>query len=97
MGKSNNNYDGEVVIANDYFVLNRVIDQQEESEIDGGEGGGVIYPHVFETEMVNETKVLKILWRNCRGGSILLNQPSFSFPSMTFTCMLAMWFCGDIS
>ena len=47
--------------------------------------------------MVNETKGLKILWENCRGRSILLAQPSFSFLSMTFTCILAMWFCGDIS
>ena len=27
--KSNSNYDGEVVIENDYFVLNNVIDQME--------------------------------------------------------------------
>ena len=31
-GKSNSNYDGEVVIANYYSVLNNVIDQQEELE-----------------------------------------------------------------
>ena len=30
LGKSNSNYDGEVVIANDYFILNNVIDHQEE-------------------------------------------------------------------
>ena len=47
--------------------------------------------------MVNDKKGLNILWVNCRGGSILLNQPSFSIPSMAFTNMLAMWFCGDIS
>ena len=47
--------------------------------------------------MVNETKGRKISWGNYRGGSILLTQPSFSFPSMTFRNMLAMWFCGDIS
>ena len=29
-GKYNSNYDGEVVIANYYFVFNDVIDQQEE-------------------------------------------------------------------
>ena len=29
-GKSNSNYDGEVVMANYYFVLNNDIDQQEE-------------------------------------------------------------------
>ena len=47
--------------------------------------------------MVNETKGLNISWGNCCGGSILLTQPSLSFSSMTFTNMLAMWFCGDIS
>ena len=47
--------------------------------------------------MVNETKGLMILWGICFGGSILLTQPSFAFPSMTSTCMLAMWFYGDIS
>ena len=83
-------------IANDYFVLNNVIDQKEELEVDGGDGGGGITPHVAETEMVNETKGLKISWRNCRGGSILLTQPSFSIPYMTFTNMLEMWFCGDV-
>ena len=51
-----------MVIANDYFVLNDVIDQQEELRIDGGGGGGVIIPTVSETSMVNETKGLKILW-----------------------------------
>ena len=30
LGKYNSNYDGEVVIANYYFVFNNVIDQQEE-------------------------------------------------------------------
>ena len=44
VGKSNNNYDGEVVIANDYFVLNNVIDHQEELDIDGSGGGGGINP-----------------------------------------------------
>ena len=96
LGKSNSNYDGEVEISNDYFVLNNFIDQKEELVVDGGGGGGVITPPVSETAMVNETKGLKILWGNCRGGSILLTQPYFSFPSMTFTNMLAMWFCGDI-
>ena len=47
--------------------------------------------------MVIDTKELKILCGNCCGGSILLTQPSFSFPSMTFPNMLEMWFCGDIS
>ena len=84
-----------MVIANNSFVFNNVIDHQEELEIDGG--GGDINPPVSETKTVNETKGLKILWWNCRGGSILLTQPSFSFPSITFTCMSAMWFCGDIS
>ena len=28
-GKSNSNYDGEVVIVNDYFVSNHVIEHQE--------------------------------------------------------------------
>ena len=95
--KSNSKYDGEVVISNDYFVLNIVIYQQEELEVDGGGGGGGITPPVSETAMVNETKGLKILWRNCCGGSILLTQPSFSIQSMKFTNMLAMRFCGDIS
>ena len=54
-GKSNSNYDGEVVIANDYFVLNNVIDQQEELRIDGGGGGGVITPTVSFTIDVSET------------------------------------------
>ena len=62
MGKSNSNYDGEVVIANDYFVFNGVIYQQEELEIYGGGGGGGITPPVSETKMVNETKGLNILW-----------------------------------
>ena len=43
-GKSNINYDGEVVIANDYFVFNNFIYQQEELEVDGGGGGGGIIP-----------------------------------------------------
>ena len=43
-GTSNSNYDGEVVITNDYFVLNNGIDQQEGLEVDGGGGGGVITP-----------------------------------------------------
>ena len=47
--------------------------------------------------MANKTKELNILWGNYRGGSIILTQPSFSIPSMTFTNMLAMWFCRDIS
>ena len=96
MGKSNSNYDGEVVIANDYFALNNVIEHQEELDIDGGGGGVGITPPVSETAMVNETKGLKILWGNCRGGSIIMTQPSFSFLYMTFTNMLAMWFYGDI-
>ena len=54
-------------------------------------------PPISETAMVNETKGLKILWRNCCGGSILLTQTSFSIPSMKFTNILEMWFCGDIS
>ena len=29
LGKSNSNYDREVVIVNEYFVLNNVIDQQK--------------------------------------------------------------------
>ena len=47
--------------------------------------------------MVTEAKGLKISWGNCRRGSILLTQTSSSIPYMTFTIMLAMWFCGDIS
>ena len=90
MGKYNSNYDEEVVIANEYFGSNNVIDQHQELEVDGSGGGDGITPPVSETEMVNETKVLKILWVNCRGGSILLTQPSFSTPYMTFTNMLAM-------
>ena len=46
LGESNSNYDGEVVIANDYFVFNNVIYQQEELEVDGGGGGGGITPPV---------------------------------------------------
>ena len=95
-GKYNTNYDGEVVIANDFF-LNNVIDQQEELEVHGGGGGGDINPPVAETEMVNETKGLKILWANFRGGKMLLTQRYFLIPYMKFTNMLAMWFCGDIS
>ena len=79
------------------FFLNDFIDQQEELEVDGGGGGGDITPPVAETETVNETKGLKIPWGNCCGGRIILTQPSFSIPSMTFTNMLAMWFCRDIS
>ena len=75
MGKSNSNYDGEVLIVNYYFVFNNVIDQQEELEIDGGGGGGGITPPISEMSMVNETKGLDISWGNCRGGSILLTQP----------------------
>ena len=48
-------------------------------------------------EIVNDTKGLKISWVNCCGGIILLTQPTFSFPSITFPNMLVMWFCGDIS
>ena len=54
-------------------------------------------PPVSETSMVNETKGLKISLGNCRGGSTLLTQPSFSILSMAFTNMLEMWFSGDIS
>ena len=46
-------------IADDYFVLNEDIYQQEELEVD--DGGGGITPPVSEMEMVNETKGLKIL------------------------------------
>ena len=89
-GKSNGNYDGEVVIVNDYFVLNNVIDQKEDLEVYYSGGGGGITPPVSETVMVNEIKELKISWGNCRGGRILLTQPSFSFPSITSTNMLIM-------
>ena len=54
-------------------------------------------PPVSETAKVNGNKGLKISWGNYCGGSIILTQHSFSFPSMTFINMLAMWFCGDIS
>ena len=47
--------------------------------------------------IVNETKGMKILWGTVFGGSILLTQPSFSFPSMIFTKMLYMYSCGDKS
>ena len=47
-------------------------------------------PLFLKKEMVNETKGLNISWENCCGGSILLTQLYFSFPSITFTCMLAM-------
>ena len=97
MNERNVGGDGEVLIENDYYYLNNVINQQEELEVDGGSGGGGITPPADETAMVNETKGLKILWGNCPGGSILLTQPSFSIPSMTFTNMLEMWFFGDIS
>ena len=60
LGKYNSNYDGEVVIANNDFALNNVIDQQEELEVDGGGGGGGITPPIAETSMVNETKGLEI-------------------------------------
>ena len=53
-------------------------------------------PPVSETAMMNGNKGLKISWGNYRGGSIILNQHSFSFPSMTFTNILAMWYCGDV-
>ena len=84
-------------MENYYFVFNNVIDQKEELEVDGGGGVGGITLPISETAMVNETKGLNILWGNFRGESILLTQPSFSIPSTTFTNMLAMWFCGDIS
>ena len=71
---NSNNYE-EVVIANDYFIFNDVIDQQEEFEVDGGSGGDGITPPISEMSMVNETKGLDISWGNCRGGSILLTQP----------------------
>ena len=61
LGKYNSNYDREVVIVNEYFVLNNVIDQHKELYIDDGGGGGHINPPVSETTMVNETKRLKIL------------------------------------
>ena len=47
--------------------------------------------------MVNETKGLNILWWNCRGGSIILTHPYFSFPYMTFINMLEICFCGYVS
>ena len=62
MGKYNNTYDGEVVIANNSFVFNNVIDHQEELVIDGSGGGGGINSPLSEMEMVNKTKGLKILW-----------------------------------
>ena len=45
-GTSNSNHDGEVVIAYGYFVLNNIVDQQEELEIygRGGGGGGITLP-----------------------------------------------------
>ena len=46
-GKSNSNYEGEVVIANDYFVLNNGIEHHEALEIDGGGSGGGINPPCF--------------------------------------------------
>ena len=66
-----------MVISNDYFVLNDDIGQQEELEVDVGGGGGDITPPVSQTEMVNDTKGLKISGVNCHGGSILLTQPYF--------------------
>ena len=84
-------------IANYYFVLNDDIEQQEELEVGGSDSGGGINPPVAQMEMVNYIKGLKISWGNCRGGSILLIQPSFSLPSITFPKMLAMWFCRGIS
>ena len=50
MGKSNSNYDLEVVIENYYFVFNNFIEQWEELEADsgvGGGGGGGITPSGF--------------------------------------------------
>ena len=45
-GKYNNNYYGVEVISNNYFVLDNVIDQQEELEIyAGGSGGGITPPY----------------------------------------------------
>ena len=87
-----------MVIENDYYFWNNVIDQQDKLEVDGNGNGGSdgINPTVAETAIVNETKGLKISWRNCHGGIIILTQPYFSIPSMTFTNMLEMWFCGDI-
>ena len=96
-GTCNSSNDEEVVIADNYFVFIDNIDQQEELEVVGGGGGFGITPPVSQTPMVNDTKGRKIPWVNCRGGSILLTQPSFSFPSITFPNMLAMWFCGNIS
>ena len=46
-GKYNSNYDGEVVIKNNNFVLNNVIDQQEELEVDGGVVCDGITPPLF--------------------------------------------------
>ena len=94
VGKSNGNYDGEVVIANDFLC---VIYQKDQLKVIGGGGGDGLTPPVDETGMVNETKGLKILCGDYCGRSIILTQPYFSIPSMTFTNMLAMWFCGDIS
>ena len=74
-----------------------VIYQHDYLEVNGGGGGGGIPPPVAETGKVNETKGLNILCGDYRGGSIILTQPYFSIPSMIFTNMLAMWFCGDIS
>ena len=55
-GGFNSNYDGELVIINEYYYLNKVIDQQEELHIDGGGGVGGINLLVSETAMVNKTK-----------------------------------------
>ena len=52
---------------------------------------------VEESATVDDSKGLMISWKNCRGGSILLTDSSFVFPSMTFPNMLTMWFCGDMS
>ena len=97
LGTSNSNNYEEVEITNYYSFFNDDIDHQEELEVDGGGCGGGINPPVAQTTMVNDTNGLNISWGNCCGGSILLNQPSFSFRSMTFPNMLSMWFCGDIS
>ena len=96
-GTSNSNNDEEVKIARYFFVLNDVIDQQEELEVDGGGGGDIITSPVAQAEILNDIKGLKISWRYCRGGSIILTQPSVSFLFMTFTNMFVMCFCGDIS
>ena len=95
LSRTNTGEDGqdEEKIEN-YFALNdQYVEEEDVKEMEDHTSGST--PPVAHIA-VNNIKGLKIPWGNCRGGNILLTSFKFSFPLMTLTNMLSMWFFGDI-